>query len=672
MNKLINYLPFHFLIGLISGILIQDYTKFWRFGFSSLLFVVLLLLLLLFFLERKKTKIYFALVSFITFVFLGIMTLYLNSPKNSRIYYAKQTGTKKSGVFEIKRVLRSSKYSDKYEAEVIQMGDKKTTGKVLLNIIKDTLNRSSLKVGQQILLNPEFKEISKAKNPHSFNYANYLSKKGIYEQVFTTTNKYRLLKNSKLSIFAFAQNIRVVIEKSLKKHSFSEEVLSVIKALFLGNRDGITKELREYYINAGVIHILAISGLHIGILTYILTFVFKPIKRLKYGIVIKQILIVLLLWLFAFVAGLSASVVRAVTMFSFITVGRAFSKRTYVEHSLTTSMLLLLLVKPSFLFDVGFQLSYLAVFGIVWMQPLLFKLWKPSYVVVRYFWTLITVSVSAQIAVLPVSLYYFHQFPALFLLSNIVVIPALTVILSFGILIIVISLLSLPLPFLFSLFGLIIKGLNNFVRFISAFEQFIFKDISMSFWQLIAWYLIIIFTYRVVKKQKPQRVIYLLVCIVLLQITYFIPIYLANKKDEFIVFHQSKKTIIGMRKGKHFQVFSNSKNQDPISNYKVGELISSQKKQELKNVFKYKSTVFLLVDSLGIYQIPQLKNPVVILRQSPKINLERLIYVLNPKQIVADGSNYKSYINYWEKTCLKNKTPFYSTYKNGAFIYLSD
>lgn len=155
--------------------------------------------------------------------------------------------------------------------------------------------------------------------------------------------------------------------------------MAVIKALLLGQRQDISKGLLTDYQNAGAIHILAVSGLHVGILLLILTFILRPIDRFKNGKYIKAIGIIVFLWMFAFIAGLSASVVRAVTMFSFIAIGQSFQKKTLIEFSLITSMLFLLLVKPMFLFDVGFQLSYLAVFGIIWVQPKLDSLYVPKY-----------------------------------------------------------------------------------------------------------------------------------------------------------------------------------------------------------------------------------------------------------------------------------------------------
>ena len=155
----------------------------------------------------------------------------------------------------------------------------------------------------------------------------------------------------------------------------------------------------------------------------------------------------MLLWCFALIAGMSASVVRAVTMFSFVAVGLSFKRRKTILFSLISSAFLLLLVKPMFLFDVGFQLSYLAVFGIVWVQPKLANLFNCKYWFFRKVWSMCSVSIAAQMGVLPLSLYYFHQFPGLFFLSNVLIIPFLGAILMGGILVIILALSNMLPPF---------------------------------------------------------------------------------------------------------------------------------------------------------------------------------------------------------------------------------
>ena len=449
--------------------------------------------------------------------------------------------------------------------------------------------------------------------------------------------------------------------------------MAVINALLLGQRQDISKELISDYSRAGAIHILAVSGLHVGIILLILSSIFKPLERVKNGKFLKTMLIVVFLWMFAFIAGLSASVVRAVTMFTFLAVGQSFQQKSVVEFSLISSLFFLLLVKPMFLFDVGFQLSYLAVFGIVWVQPKLYQIWTPKFKITDKFWQLFTVSIAAQVGILPLSLYYFHQFPGLFILSNLVIIPFLGIILFVGIIVIALSVFEI-LPQLFAnIYAEIISVMNGFVSWISNQEQFLLKEISMSFLMMFFLYAFIIFGTHFLIKKSTQRFTYFLCTIVVLQSVFLFEKQQRNTKQEFIIFHKSRNSVLGKRVGNELLVYHNLdtleiKQTNMMVSYNIGENILSKYKTKFKNVFKFKNKTILFIDSLGVYQLKNLEKPIVVLQYSPKINLKRLIKNLQPSQIVADGSNYKSYINRWKNLCETEKIPFHYTGQNGAFI----
>ena len=295
-------------------------------------------------------------------------------------------------------------------------------------------------------------------------------------------------------------------ELKFKNHyvdiTFTDDELAVMNALLLGQRQEISKQLSDNYSKAGAIHILAVSGLHVGVILLILSFILKPLERVNNGKLIKLVLVILSLWFFAILAGLSASVIRAVTMFSAIALGQFFNKRNAVEHSLIFSMFIILLWKPLFLFDVGFQLSYTAVFGIIWVQPVLYQLWKPTFFIVDKGWQLISVSVAAQLGVLPISLFYFHQFPALFFISNLIIIPFLGVILGLGLVVLVLSYVSILPVFLEGFYGDVISILNKVVAFVARQESFLFSEISFSALKMIFSYLLIIFRISAIFKTE--------------------------------------------------------------------------------------------------------------------------------------------------------------------------
>ncbi|OCK43158.1 competence protein [Tenacibaculum soleae] len=671
MKKLIEYLPFQFLICLIIGIILQYYNRIWYYDFNYLIACTLLFLLFLYVLKRKKFRKLFSINALFFFIIIGISSVFIHNPKNYNDYYQYHISNNSTAIVSIHKVLKSDNYNHKFIADVTQVDSKKTSGSILINLKKDSVS-TTLTIDDRIFLKPDFKNLTAPLNLHQFNYKKYLDKQYIYQQIFIHKKEYKVLQKETVSLYGLSAQFRNKIQTSLKRYSFTKDQLSVINALLLGQRQDISKNLLESYINAGAVHILAISGLHIGIILLLLSSLFKPLERLKYGATIKAILVVILLWMFAFIAGLSASVVRAVTMFTFIAFGASFKKKRIVEHSLISSMFLLLLVKPMFLFDVGFQLSYLAVFGIIWIQPLLYKLYKPKLWLLDKVWSLLTVSVAAQVGILPVSLYYFHQFPGLFIISNLLIIPFLGGILIGGILVILFALLNLLPQFLVDVYGFVISLMNKIVDGIANQETFLWQEISMSFYEMICWYFIIIFTYQFILVRKAKQLLFLFTSIVIIQTVFIFEKRDRQQKQEFIVFNRSRKNILAKRNGNQLCVFHNLDSlkitaNKAIIDYQINENVRSKFTNKIPNYFKFNSDEIIIIDSLGVYNIGT-KNPIVILQHSPKINLTRLINILKPKQIVADGSNYKSYINQWKVTCRKQKIPFHHTGQNGAYI----
>jgi len=556
-------------------------------------------------------------------------------------------------------------------AEVLQIDHQKTTGRVLINIEKDSV-ASFFKIGDHILIKNKFITIKESLNPYQFNYKNYLAKQGIHQQTYATKEELLLLDQTSTSFLGFIAAFRLKIQQSLQYCGFSEDELAIMNALLLGQRQDISKELTANYSKAGAIHILAVSGLHVGIILWMLSFVLKPLERYKKGKGIKLALVVLFLWFFALLAGMSASVTRAVTMFSAIAIGQFFNKRNAIEQSLIFSMFLLLLLKPLFLFDVGFQLSYLAVFGIIWVQPVFYQLWKPKYYIIDKGWQLITVSTAAQLGVLPISLFYFHQFPGLFFLSNLLIIPFLGVILGAGIIVLGLSYLTILPVFLVDIYSGIISILNRLVAFIARQEAFLFSDISFSFIKMFFSYLVIIACFQFFLKRNAKRCLFFLSSVLIFQFVFFCEKYHIEKNNEFIVFHKSRNSIVGIRTGSFLEVYNDMDSlvtkQNLLKNYKVGENILYQNYQKLPTLLQLNKQIVLFIDTAGVYNLTDLHQPIVLLHQSPKINLERLINRLQPTIIIADGSNYKSYVRRWKATCLKLQIPFWSTNEQGAYI----
>ena len=674
--KLLKYIPLQLIIFQIIGIIIGFYCSFTIKTSTTALFITLFILVVTYFLSRIKLKQpgYFTISTFITFIVIGIASIAFNkSIQNKNHYSSYLSETNNTSIVIIDEILKPNSYNNRYFANVTTVNSIKVQGKILLNILKDSTN-NIINVDDKILISHEFDPIKSPLNPYQFNYKEYLENQQIHHQISIKSKEYLLLKNDYQSIKGWAFSIRKRINNALTKFNIKGDQLSIINALLLGQRQEISKNILENYQNAGAVHILAVSGLHVGIILIMLTFLLSPLEKLKYGTFIKLLVIVFLLWVFAFIAGLSASVVRAVTMFSAIAISMTIKQSISTYKALIISIFILLLFNPFYLFNVGFQLSYLAVFFIVWTQPMLYKLWNPRLKLLNYSWRLLTVSVAAQVGVLPLSLYYFHQFPGLFFLTNLIIIPFLGIILGMGVLVIGLALLNILPGVIAKSYSTIILILNSVVEWIANKESFLFQNISFSEVSIVIYFLMIISFFKWLEIKQLRFLKLSLLAIILFQLNLIFEKYSSGTTNEFLIFNKPRESILGIRKGQSVQLNHSLDTIDitkesALKAYFIGSntnLTSTDNK--INNVFSFYDKSILVIDSLGIYNVKNYSENYILLRQSPKINLARLIKKLNPQLIIADASNYKSHITLWQKTCENYNIKFHYTVTDGAFI----
>ncbi|MBQ0787568.1 MAG: ComEC/Rec2 family competence protein [Oceanihabitans sp.] len=671
--KILNFTVIKLSTCLCIGILLAYYIAIpvtWSLYSALILFLLLSIIL---FLSRKQftQTIWFGVLACFTTISIGIVSTNMHNQKHVKNHYTHLKYIPKQITFRIKEILKPGNYNDKYVVDILQVDAESAIGKALLNIKKDSLHKK-LEVDAILITTEGFQEVSHTLNPNQFDYKNYLEKQYIYHQIYATNDKLFRVSDTKHTLIGYASLLRNTINIKLKKYDFKADELSIINALILGQRQNISKSVYTNYVNAGAIHILAVSGLHVGILLLLLNTLFKPLESIANGKIAKMISILILLWCYALIAGASASIIRAATMFSIVAIGMHLKRPSNIYNTLAISVFFILLFKPLFLFDVGFQLSYLAVLAIVSIQPMLYKIWKPRFWLTNKLWQITTVTIAAQFGVLPISLFYFHQFPGLFWLSNIVVIPLIGIILSSGILVIILALLNALPPFLADTFGSIIRLMNTFFEWIASKEQFLFQGISFNILYVLTSYFIITALVRLHVIRNYKALVLLCLAILSFQIAILYTKY-ENSKDAFIVFHKSRNTVIGLKRNKMLQVFHNLDSitsTKTIGTFAVANFTETITEDTLQDLFFFRNKKILLVDSLGIYNIKSIKPDYVLLRNSPKLNLDRLIDSLKPKGIIADGSNYKSYVARWEKTCKKRKLPFHQTGKKGAFILI--
>ena len=677
MIKFLKFVPVQLTFFLTFGILVGHFFSIKPsvlIVINAVLFIILSIVFVISFILHKQHFIFRILAYFVS-ILVGVTSITLNTQINKKLHYSNFTSfnnyNAKTSTLYFREVLKPSKNYNKFKAKVINFEGNKSIGNVIVSIKKDSIV-NTLEVDDVILINGIFNQINSPLNPHAFDYKKYLANNQIHHQVFISKNKFIHLPNKISSIKGWAAEFREKINKSLVKYGFKENELAVVNALLLGQRQLISEDLINSYADAGAIHILAVSGLHVGIILIILTFFFKPFHKFKNGKLISSILIVILLWLFAIIAGLSPSVVRAVTMFTALSIGMHLNKPTNTYNTLVISMFFLLLINPNFLFEVGFQLSYLAVFSIIWIQPKIYNLIIPKFWIVRKAWQLLTVSFAAQLGVLPLSIFYFHQFPGLFFISNLVIIPFLGFILTYGVFLIALALFNALPQFLADIFIYIIKLMNGFVSWVGSQRFFILEDIGISFLFMLLTYGLIVSFFKWTENKVFYRLFVFLIIMIAIQSALIIEKRQIESTNEFILFNENRTSLIANRKGKQLTVYSAYDSINKLYSFNPyllnTGLIKSFKVEETKNLFKFNNESILIVDSLGIYKFKSIKPTIIILQNSPKINLERLIKLHKPKLVVADASNYKYYINKWDNTCTKKKTPFYNTMQKGAFF----
>ncbi|MCR1025400.1 competence protein ComEC family protein [Cellulophaga baltica] len=665
--QLLKFVPIKLTLFLVAGILfgsfIETSISIPLIATISTLIVVAILL----YTTRKIKSVLFGSAALLLTSCIGFLAITLANPINTPNHYAKisNTGSKELRI-KITEVLKPNSFSRRYFATIFEADKRRTTGKIILSIKKDSSSQG-LKVDDELITFNTLSSVKAPLNPHQFNYKKYLKGLGVYDQLYATSAEYILLKDSKSTLYGHAAHWRTTIIRKLKEQNFNPENLSVIQALLLGQRNDISEETYDNYKDAGAIHILALSGLHIGILLLILQFLLQPLERLPHGKKIKLVVILLFLWSFALLAGLSASIVRAVTMFSFLAYAMFLNRPTNSFNILALSLFFILLIQPNYLFQVGFQMSYAAVFAILWIYPMLQRFWFPKNKIVKYFWQLLSVSIAAQLGVLPISLFYFHLFPGLFFVANLLIIPFLGIILGIGIVIIILSLTNTLPAFVADAYNTILSYMNFIVRWIAHQDTFVFKGISFDTVQLLVLYSLTFLIVIAFSSKRHKVIVAFLIGLIALQSYTFFLKYKASTTHESMVLHQSRATGILEKTGTNLRLLSTNATafEYTLKNYQIEERIETFAIDTLRNSYLLEGKRIVIIDSLGIY--PSHKHSTILLTQSPNLNLERLIDSIQPLELIADGSNYRSDVARWKATCIKRKLPFHDTGEKGAY-----
>lgn len=457
----------------------------------------------------------------------------------------------------------------KLEVYSIRVGTdwKPVTG--LVNAYVDLEKGSDLQYGDLIYVKGRPELTSPPANPGEFDYKGYLVYNRIHYQQYVGENFQVIGHQAPSWLLAQAHFLRKYSVKQLSELVSDKYAQGVTLALVLGVKDGLDDELVQAFSATGAMHVLAVSGLHVGIIYAIVFFLLKRLglSKPKYRWILAAISI-LILWAYAFLTGLSPSVLRAVTMFTFVAFGQALSRHSNIYNTLAASAMALLCYNPYLIMSVGFQLSYLAVFGIVYLQPKLYELIQVNNTILDKLWAITCVSIAAQLATAPLSILYFHQFPTYFLLSNLFIIPAAFAILINGLLLLITSAIPLLAVSLAWLLTKIITVVNGLIIWISSWPGSTLGGIYFSNLDTWLMYAVLVCLILTLVKRRFTFLKYALFITILFAFSQLNHYSRYSNSNEFSVINVANSIVLDFRSGFEGRMMADSLFEEDIGKQK--------------------------------------------------------------------------------------------------------
>lgn len=428
---------------------------------------------------------------------------------------------------------------------------RQVTGKVMAYFQKSDASME-LAYGDLLLIPAPVAELSGPANPGEFDYRNYLNHKGMNGQLFLRDKDWMGLKvNEANPLYAFSYRFRDILLESLQRCGLSGDEFGVTAAILLGYDDDLADEVRKNYVAAGSMHILCVSGMHVGIIYLLASALLGLLNRKKWMKVFKQFLLLFLIWFYAMIAGLSPSILRSALMISFVIVGDVLQRKGFAINSIAASAFVLLCVNPFNLFEIGFQLSYAAVIGIVVLQRPIYGWLCFRNKLADKIWEITAVALAAQIATIPFTLFYFNQFTTYFWLSNLFMTPISFVVIMGGMILLLVS----WIPFLNVFVGRMVWGLVYVMNFlVGRVERIPFALIKglyvngFEFFLLLVVFVLILVGAKVkedrVTKREQHIVIMVLSVLLVFSASLLYRVYSHGRQDGMVVYSLRKHTAI--------------------------------------------------------------------------------------------------------------------------------
>jgi competence protein ComEC len=553
-------------------------------------------------------------------------------------------------------------------------------GTIILYLDKQAAD--SLVYGTPLLLRKWPERIRNSGNPGSFDYAQYCLFNNITHQSYLTRADFAVLptppENPAARFTRWLLQLRNAVLALLENYIPGEKESGVAQALLIGYRDHLDKDLVKSYSDTGVIHVIAISGLHLGMIYALLLFLLQPLQKVKKLRWLKPLLILSLLWLFSLLAGASPSVLRAAVMFTVIVAGSALQQKPNTINSLAASAFLLLCYNPFYLWDAGFQLSYAAVLSIVLFQKHIYHWYRFTNKAMDALWKLNAVTLSAQVLTLPLLLYHFHQFPNLFLVTNIVAIPLSGLILFGELLLCCTAFVPVLAHGLGKLVGYGIQWMNRTIENTSSFSFAVTRDITISTLQAICLYGCIIgLSAWLLRRSKPWFFM-ALGSLVLFTAAGTWENYQHVSHPRLVIYKTPKHSALDFMSANHHYFVGDTLLQYKSSSsgaalHESRRIFNTRATKSLHNLqqagglfFFQNKRVFLLQP--GIKETPA-RVDLLIVSQNPKGSAAAWLQAIATPQVVLDAGNNFTTRKQWKQACTQAGILFYDVNENGAYIW---
>jgi competence protein ComEC len=430
--------------------------------------------------------------------------------------------------------------------------DESGTGlQTLMIMVRDTDEVVSLLPGDRFLLRGRVSPLQFPVNPGGFDYNTFLRRKGISGIIYCTPADIEISAPSKkYRIRRIATISRQKLLLRLQKYAPSQELYAIAAALLIGYDDDLSGESRDDFSRAGAMHILCVSGLHVGIIFLILNIVLKQTLRKKKLRWLRYVLLLSGLWSYAFITGLSPSVMRATVMLSFVVTGNELERYTSVYNSISASALLLLFINPMLLFSIGFQLSYAAVIAIIALQKPIAALITPKNKILRKCWEILAVSIAAQAGTFALAAYYFHSFPTLFLITNLVVIPLASLILYTGIIYLALASIPVVSNFAGTAFYFLIDVLRRFTGAVAVVPHSAIHNINLSAMQTVIIAVVIISVTYLIYKGVYKKTKYIFAPVAALILSFFLKQASFSTQSRIVVYSDYRELVVEVFSGR--------------------------------------------------------------------------------------------------------------------------